>query len=150
MSSGSRGEFWLWPSRSPCLPWRRRRVDDAANSGKGPLHEAGDGGPRRQQTNLTKPEAPPPQKKETGPVLTVDQFVAVKQAGHDRQLVDAQISKMTPPHPGDRRTTIPQKPDFLFRLGELYAEKQRYYFGKARALDQKIFDDAAEPDAARC
>ncbi len=34
----------------------------------------------------------------------------------------------------------PQKPDFLFRLGELFAEKQHYYFSKARALDQKIFD----------
>ena len=34
----------------------------------------------------------------------------------------------------------PQKPDFMFRLGELYAEKQRYNFNQARALDQKIFE----------
>ena len=34
----------------------------------------------------------------------------------------------------------PQKPDFMFRLGELYAEKQRYNFNAARALDQKIFE----------
>src|SRR5204863_9692020 len=27
-----------------------------------------------------------------------------------------------------------------FRLAELYAEKQRFYFGSAHALDQKIFD----------
>jgi len=32
------------------------------------------------QTNLTKPEAPPPPKKETGPVVTVDQFVESKQS----------------------------------------------------------------------
>jgi len=34
----------------------------------------------------------------------------------------------------------PQKPDFHFRLAELYSEKQRFYFTSARALDQKIFD----------
>jgi hypothetical protein len=35
---------------------------------------------KAQQTNLTKPEAPPPPKKETGPTITVDQFVEQKQA----------------------------------------------------------------------
>ena len=34
----------------------------------------------------------------------------------------------------------PQKPDFYFRLGELYGEKQRYFFDQAHALDQKIFE----------
>ena len=34
----------------------------------------------------------------------------------------------------------PQKPDFLFRLGELYAEKQKFNFNQARALDQKIYE----------
>ncbi len=45
----------------------------------------------------------------------------------------------------------PQKPDFHFRLAELYAEKQRFYFTSARALDQKIFDAPPRPegDAAR-
>jgi tetratricopeptide (TPR) repeat protein len=33
-----------------------------------------------------------------------------------------------------------QKADLWFRLAELYAEKQRYFFGKEHALDQKIFD----------
>ena len=55
------------------------------------------------------------------------------------KLVDAQISKMR------RLIQVtgdddPQKPDFLFRLGELYAEKQRFNFNQARALDQKIFE----------
>ena len=93
------------------------------------------------QTNLTKPEAPPPPKKETGPVLTVDQFVQGRQ-GKIQQITDAQISKMK------RLITVtpdddPQKPDFFFRLGELFAEKQRFYFSQAHGLDQKIFDAPA-------
>ena len=116
---------------------RAAGADNAANSGKA-RYTKQETEVSAKQTNLTKPEAPPPPKKETGPVLTVDQFVAVKQEGI-MKLVDAQISKM-------RRliqvTTDddPQKPDFLFRLGELYGEKQHYNFGKARALDQKIYE----------
>jgi TolA-binding protein len=34
----------------------------------------------------------------------------------------------------------PQKPDYLFRLGELYADKQRNISFEARGLDQKIFE----------
>src|SRR3569832_216811 len=62
------------------------------------------------QTKLTKPEAPPPQKKETGPVLSVDDFVQGRQ-GKIQHITDAQISKMkrliqvTP-------DADPQKPDF--------------------------------------
>ena len=90
------------------------------------------------QTKLTKPEAPPPQKKETGPVLSVDDFVQGRQ-GKIQHITDAQISKMKrliQVTPDDD----PQKPDFYFRLGELFAEKQRFYFSQARGLDQKIFD----------
>jgi tetratricopeptide (TPR) repeat protein len=115
----------------------RAAGDDAANSGKA-RYTKQEAEVSAKQTNLTKPEAPPAQQKETGPVLTVDQFVAVKQEGIIK-LVDAQISKMR------RLIQVtgdddPQKPDFLFRLGELYAEKQHYNFSKARALDQRIFD----------
>ncbi len=115
----------------------RAAGDDAANSGKA-RYTKQETEVTAKQTNLTKPEAPPPPKKETGPVLTVDQFVAVKQEGI-MKLVDAQISKMR------RLIQVtgdddPQKPDFLFRLGELYGEKQHYNFGKARALDQKIYE----------
>src|SRR5262249_41879691 len=91
-----------------------------------------------KQTNLTKPEAPPPPKKETGPTLTVDQFREQKTT-EIQKLVDAQISKMR------RLIQVtqdddPQKPDFLFRLGELYAEKQHFNFNQAHALDQKIYE----------
>jgi tetratricopeptide (TPR) repeat protein len=90
------------------------------------------------QTTLTKPDAPPPPSKETGPVITVDQFVEQKQA-QLQKLVDQQISKMK------RLIQVtqdddPQKADFWFRIGELYADKQRFYNFQARRLDQKIFD----------
>src|SRR3954452_15089066 len=116
---------------------RAAGADNAANSGKA-RYTKQETEVTAKQTNLTKPEAPPPPKKESGPVLTVDQFVSQKREGI-MKLVDAQISKMR------RLIQVtgdddPQKPDFLFRLGELYAEKQAYNFGKARALDQKIYE----------
>jgi TolA-binding protein len=108
-----------------------------SNSGKG-RYSKQETEVKATQSNLTKPQAPPPQKKETGPVITVDQFIFQKQ-GEVQKLVDAQIIKMR------RLISVtqdddPQKPDFHFRLAELYAEKQRFYFSAARGLDQKIFD----------
>jgi tetratricopeptide (TPR) repeat protein len=119
------------------VPAVARAADNAANSGKA-RYTKQETEVTAKQTNLTKPEAPPAQKKETGPVLTVDQFVSQKQEGIIK-LVDAQIGKMR------RLIQVtgdddPQKPDFLFRLGELYSEKQHYNFNKARALDQKIYE----------
>src|SRR4051794_28003360 len=116
---------------------RAAGADNAANSGKA-RYTKQETEVTAKQTNLTKPEAPPPPKKDKGPVLTVDQFVDQKREGIIK-LVEAQISKMR------RLIQVtgdddPQKPDFLFRLGELYAEKQAYNFGKARALDQKIYE----------
>ena len=110
------------------------------NSGKGKFTKQ-ETQVQATQTKLTKPEAPPPEKKETGPVLTVDQFVQGRQ-GKIQTITDAQISKMK------RLITVtpdddPQKPDFFFRLGELFAEKQRFYFAQAHSLDQKIFDAPA-------
>jgi len=95
----------------------------AANSGKGKYTKQ-EATVQATQTKLTKPEAPPPPKKETGPVLTVDQFVQGRQS-KIQQITDASISKMK------RLITVtpdddPQKPDFFFRLGELFAEKQRF------------------------
>ncbi len=112
-------------------------ADAAANGGKA-RYTKQEVEVQGKQTNLTKPEAPPPPKKEKGPVLTADQFVEQKREGI-MKIVEMQIGKMKKliqVTPDDD----PQKPDFLFRLGELYAEKQHYYFGKARALDQKIYE----------
>src|SRR5262252_11096443 len=108
-----------------------------ANSGQG-RYTKQETEVKATQTNLTKPQAPPPPKKETRPTLTVDAFRESK-TQEIQKIVDAQISKMR------RLITVtqdddPQKPDFMFRLGELYAEKQRYNFNQARALDQKIFE----------
>src|SRR6478735_6524075 len=108
-----------------------------ANSGEG-RYKKKELEVQAKQTNLTKPDAPPPPKKETRPSLTVDAFREQK-TQEIQKIVDAQISKMR------RLITVtgdddPQKPDFMFRLGELYAEKQRFNFNQARALDQKIFE----------
>jgi len=91
-----------------------------------------------KQTGLTKPAAPPEEKKNLGPVLTIDQFIDMKRA-EIMKIVDKQIDQMS------RLIKVtgdddPQKPDFWFRLAELYAEKQRYYVFAAGTLEQKIFD----------
>ena len=109
-----------------------------SNSGKGRYQKQEKEIQGAQQTNLTKPQAPPPQKKESGPTITVDQFIFQKQS-EIQKIVDQQIIKMR------RLISVtqdddPQKPDFHFRLAELYADKQRFYFTSARGLDQKIFD----------
>ena len=115
-----------------------------ANSGKGKYTKS-ETQVQATQTKLTKPEAPPPPKKETGPTISADQFVQVRQ-GKIQKITDAQISKMkrliqvTP-------EDDPQKPDFYFRLGELFAEKQRFYFNQARALDEKIYEAPANQKA---
>src|SRR5580765_2365114 len=84
-----------------------------ANSGQG-RYSKKETEVKATQTNLTKPEAPPPPKKETRPTLTVDAFRETK-TQEIQKIVDAQISKMR------RLITVtadddPQKPDFMFRL----------------------------------
>src|SRR3954469_21665871 len=123
---------------APAVSWAADAKDaKPANSGEG-RYKKKELEVQAKQTNLTKPDAPPPPKKETRPTLTVDAFRDTK-TQEIQKIVDAQISKMR------RLITVtgdddPQKPDFMFRLGELYAEKQRYNFNQARALDQKIFE----------
>jgi tetratricopeptide (TPR) repeat protein len=92
-----------------------------------------------QQTQLTKPKEPAKeQQKQTGPTLTVDAFVG-QQRDKINDITDKQIKIML------RLVTNAadddsQKPDYMFRLGELYAEKQRFKTFNARGLDQKIFE----------
>src|SRR3954471_20588386 len=90
------------------------------------------------QTQLTKPAPPPKETKKSGPTITLDEFVGRRQEKIQR-ITDKQINQM------QRLIRVtedddPQKADFYFRLAELFAEKQRYYFFQARSLDQKIFD----------
>ena len=93
------------------------------------------------QTQLTKPTPPPKESKKSGPTITVDEFVGKKQAEiiniSDKQI---ELAKRLLRATDD---DDPQKPDFYFRLAELYAEKQRYYFYKQHSLDQKIYDTPA-------
>src|SRR5262245_22835555 len=90
------------------------------------------------QTNLTKPVPPPKETKKSGPSIPLDEFIGKKQADiiniSDKQI---ELAKRLLRATDD---DDPQKPDFYFRLAELYAEKQRYYFYKQHSLDQKIFD----------
>jgi len=121
----------------PIAAFAQGKEAKPANSGEG-RYKKKETEVKATQTNLTKPEAPPPPKKETRPSLSVDAFREQK-TQEIQKIVDASISKMR------RLITVtadddPQKPDFMFRLGELYADKQRYNFSQARALDQKIFE----------
>src|SRR5579871_7946 len=72
------------------------------------------------------------------PTLTLEAFEADHRA-RVKQLTDAQIEKMR----ALLRITEnddPQRPDLLFRAGELYAENERFFFTQARALDQRIYE----------
>ena len=93
------------------------------------------------EPRVTKPQAAPAPATPAGPTVSLEAFRADRRARLKR-LVDSQIAKM--------RLLIrvtaeddPQRPDLLFRAGELYAENKRFYFDRAHALDQKIFDAPA-------
>ena len=88
------------------------------------------------QTQLPKPAPPVKETKKSGPTISLDEFKGRKQ-GEIQKITDQQINQM------QRLIRVtedddPQKPDFYFRLAELFAEKQQYYFFQARSLDEKI------------
>jgi TolA-binding protein len=89
------------------------------------------------ERRFTRPQAPVPAATEKGPRLRPEDLQLRR--GVMQKIMAHQIQKM--------RALVqvtadddPQKPDFFFRLGELYVEKQRYFFEQAHALDQKIFE----------
>ena len=91
------------------------------------------------QTELTKPKEPTKeQKAQTGPVLTVDAFVG-QQRDKINKITDKQIKYMLD-LVRNSANDDPQKPDYYFRLGELFADKQRNFRFEARGLDQKIYE----------
>jgi hypothetical protein len=71
------------------------------------------------------------------PTLTLEEFASRKQATLQK-ITEKQIAYLqrliTLASPDD-----PQLPDYLFRLGELLAERYRYWDHRARALDEAIF-----------
>lgn len=91
-----------------------------------------------QKVSVPMPAAAQPKAEaETGPVLTLEQFTEWKQA-NIQKYIDKQIAQLRQlialTSPDDRKL-----PDFWFRLGELWSEKYRYFFNRARGLDEKIF-----------
>jgi TolA-binding protein len=91
------------------------------------------------ERRFTKPGTPPPAPAaERHPGVGLEAFLQTRSKVIG-EITNRQIAKMLAliaATPEDD----PQKPDFLFRLGELYVEKQRFFFSRARALDQKIFE----------
>jgi TolA-binding protein len=92
----------------------------------------------RRATAVAAPTAAPGATGAAGPSMTLEAFEA-EHRGRVKQLTDAQIEKM--------RALIritesddPQRPDLLFRAGELYSENERFFFTQARALDQRIYE----------
>ena len=93
------------------------------------------------------PVAQPTAKAEvkTGPRLTLEEFTRQKQA-NIQKAIDKQIAYLRRlielASPDD-----PQLPDYRFRLGELFAEKYRYFINRARSLDEPIWRAEHEGDA---
>ena len=91
------------------------------------------------QTELTKPN-PKKRDAKTRPDITASDVFAGM--GEDLKAVtDSQIKVLQKLIERHRETTIPEKPDLLFRMAELYAEQERYYSFKAREHGREgIFD----------
>lgn len=97
------------------------------------------------QTSLTKPTQRPLEEKKKPTIVATDVF-----SGMGEQLkavTDSQI-KVLQRLIDNTTDDDPEKPDYYFRMAELYAEMERYYNFRARDLDQKIFDakQAGKPD----
>jgi TolA-binding protein len=91
------------------------------------------------EPRLTRPAAPPAEVgKDQGPSVSLERFLRDR-AAKRKEITAAQIAKMKA-LVAITQDDDPQKPDFLFRLAELYAENQRFYFDRAHELDQKIFE----------
>lgn len=77
----------------------------------------------------------------SGPALTVDNFVGStrhKRYGYPEQ--ESAYGRYLPALIKRASDDDPEKPDYLFRLGELYADKRRYLNYEAHGVDQKILE----------
>jgi TolA-binding protein len=95
------------------------------------------------ERRFTRPAASAPAApKERQPGVGLEEFLKVRNKVIG-QITKQQITKMRAliaATPEDD----PQKPDFFFRAGELYVEMQRAFSNRARALDQRIFEQPPE------
>jgi hypothetical protein len=87
----------------------------------------------------------PQESTEVAPRLTLQEFLGLEQARvqelNNKQIIYLRhIIKLSDPDD-------PQLPDYHFRLGELFAEKYRYFNNLAHGLDEPIF--RAERGGAR-
>ena len=95
------------------------------------------------ERRITRPEAPAPAAaKERQPGVGLDDFMKTKNKVIT-QITKHQIAKMRALIAATPEDDA-QKPDFFFRAGELYVEMKRFFFSRARALDQPIFELPAE------
>src|SRR6188768_396305 len=94
------------------------------------------------ERKLTKPEAPTPAARERQPGVGLDMFLQTRNKVIG-QITKHQIAKLRALIAVTQESD-PQKPDFLFRAGELYVEMKRAASNRARALDQKIFESPPE------
>jgi hypothetical protein len=90
------------------------------------------------QTELTKPAA---RASGSGTVAPAKPW-SPKPAVPVKDMTDGQI-KLLEKLNAMTREDDPEKPDLLFRLGQLYEEQSRYYNFLARALDEEIFQASA-------
>ncbi len=90
-----------------------------------------------QQTALTKPAQRPKDDKKKPTLEASDVFGGVGE--QLKAVTDSQIKVLQKliDNTGD---DDPEKPDYMFRMAELYAEQEHYYNFRARELDQKVFD----------
>jgi tetratricopeptide (TPR) repeat protein len=89
------------------------------------------------QTALTKPASKAKEEKKRPDLSAQDVFGGVGE--QLKAVTDSQI-KVLQKLIDNTSDDDPEKPDYLFRMAELYAEQEHYYNFKARDLDQKIFD----------
>lgn len=92
-----------------------------------------------KQTELTQPSK---RAAETTPALNAKPFLlGVREPIN--AATDGQI-KLLEKLNGMTKETDPEKPDLLFRLGQLFEEKARSYNIRARELDEEIFQIQAQ------
>ncbi len=92
-----------------------------------------------------RPAPRPTDSPGAGPRLTLEEFESAKRA-RVQEIIDKQITYLRGlirlASPDD-----PKLPDYWFRLGELFAEKYRYFEHEARRLDEAIFRAKQQGDA---
>jgi tetratricopeptide (TPR) repeat protein len=86
----------------------------------------------RERAERRRREEP---QRQAAPEITADQFIHIE--GQVRHIRDEQIENFRMLIE-DTRDADPQKPDLLFRLAELYAQKQRYFRFRGMELHAQI------------